>query len=185
MSTWPYLFKQVINNNFDKELYEKFKEDLFKTTCHNTSILHFAVIIGNIEIIEYILDNGVDINSQNVFEETPLHWCCKEGNLQIAKLLINNGANYNSLDFDGNSPLHWAAEYDQYEIVSYLLSLGVQVEEVNITEETPMELAIINSCSKTISILNAHITSSTSSKTIQMLTLSSFNSMVSCNPSFS
>ena len=171
MSSWPYLFKQVLRNNFEYQMFEKHQKDMYKTTCQNSTILHFAVLGDNIDLIQYIIDKGVDIDSRNNFEESPIHWCCKEGNLKILKLLIDNGADYNAKDFDGNTPLHWAVEYDQEEMVSYLLSLGVLYDEPNIKQKTPMELAILNSSLKSMSILNAHLTKSFISKDLKILDL--------------
>ena len=170
---WPNLFKAVMSDDFDRKLCDKYLKDLYKTTKHHTSVLHFAIIGGNIETIQYLIDNNADLNARNIYGETPLHWCCKEGTIEVAKLLIHHGANYTRADFDGNTPLHWAVEYNQHEIVSYLLSKGVSCNEANTDLQTPMEIAVLNSSAECVTILNSYITKSLSPRNGKILPVQS------------
>ena len=156
MTTWPNLFKLVIRGEFDKYLYDMYLFDAHKTTSRYSSILHFAVLGGNIETIQYLIENNVNVNSRNMNGETPLHWCCKEGNIEIAKLLIHHGANYTLTDFDRNSPLHWAVEYNNHEIVSYLLSKEVPLNGTNTNLLTPLKLAKLNYSKESMVLLKKY-----------------------------
>ena len=169
--SWPQLFKTVVSGKYDKTLLKEYIHDLYKKTSLYSSVLHFGVLGGNIKTMKYLIAHGADVDERNVYGETPLHWCCKEGNIEIAKLLIENGCDIKTKDCDGNTPLHWAAEYNQHEIVSYLLSLNAPTEKKNSEGHTPMELAILSECSETVSILNLHITKSSSSKATTFLSL--------------
>ena len=152
MSEWPNLFKYVITGAFDKDVIDRYLQDIRKQTSCDSSILHFAVIGGNLKTIKYLIDNGADVNAVNDFGETPLHWCCKEGNLEITRLLISCGADYTLLDNDENSVLHWVAEYDEKEMLLEFLKKNIQIQG-NIYNQTPLDVALLNNSYKSIEIL--------------------------------
>ena len=68
------------------------------------------------EIINILINHGIDINQTDRLGRTALHISCKNGNLTIVTLLLNNNANLNIKDSAGNTPLDNAIEYD-YEII--------------------------------------------------------------------
>ena len=51
------------------------------------SALHLASANGYKEIVEYLLDNGAEINQLNKSKNTPLHWAALLGQTDIVKLL--------------------------------------------------------------------------------------------------
>ena len=69
-----------------------------------------------------------DINSQDIFGNTPLGVVVTWGDLEAAKLLVENGADLNIHMEDGNTPLHEAIEMGEFEIARYLLSKGADAE---------------------------------------------------------
>jgi len=77
--------------------------------------IHHMAVIGNFNIVQYMIYNGIDVNLQYSFEKplispiysfsiknkiTPLHAASFGGYFNIVKLLVENGANLNSLDDD-------------------------------------------------------------------------------------
>merc|ERR1711862_608371 len=77
--SWPKLFAIAASGKQEESL-SKYDIDLYKKTSLLSSSLHFAVLGRNFKTISYIINSGVNINSRNLYGETPLHWCCKEGN---------------------------------------------------------------------------------------------------------
>ena len=155
---WSDLIHAAISGEFDKKEFDANHRELNRLTDQNASLLHFSIVGGNLDTIRYLLERNLNVNAKNLYGETPLHWCCKEGNVEIARLLLSYGAKDNARDYDGNSPLHWAAEYNQHEIVSELLSRGVPCNKVNKCNETPMQVAIINTSGECVSLLNKKLT---------------------------
>jgi ankyrin repeat protein len=82
-----------------EELYRLASVELninVKNGSFNQTILHYAVIHGNMEEIRIILDIGVDTNLQDRFGRTALHYIALYGtkqknDVEIAKLLIDRG----------------------------------------------------------------------------------------------
>ena len=64
-----------------------------------------------IELMELLIKNGADVNSQNKHKETPLHYLCWQNTnkemIEVIKFLIEKGADVNSQDKYGRTPLHY------------------------------------------------------------------------------
>jgi ankyrin repeat protein len=88
------IFDAIKNNDLKKVklLIEKDASLLnIKDEAENTP-LHKAAIVGNAEIIGFLLSKGADINAQNTQLNTPLHEAMQSRNEDIAILLIEKGA---------------------------------------------------------------------------------------------
>ena len=59
-------------------------------TCRSQkdSALHLAVQANNLDIIKLLLNEGVDVNSQNSLQVTPLMLCCQYNSHDIVHYLI-------------------------------------------------------------------------------------------------
>ena len=71
------------------------------------SALHLAVVVGNGEIVQILLDNGSDIDTKALDQPggTPLQWAAFFGIREMADLLIAKGADVNIKDNNGCSIL--------------------------------------------------------------------------------
>jgi ankyrin repeat protein len=66
----------------ESEEYEEIKENIRKHTCSESSEhmvhccssdnLHYASEHGNLEIAKFVLENGVEVDVRNKFDETPM-----------------------------------------------------------------------------------------------------------------
>ena len=81
--------------------------------------LHLAVVKGNKEIVQILLDNGaqIDIKAKNKDEATPLAWAAFFGQKDVVSLLIEAGAPINAIDANQYTPLDaagiaWRASQD-------------------------------------------------------------------------
>jgi len=54
--------------------------------------LHRAARTGDLDQIKSILNEGADINMQNIFGHTPLHGAAFNGKIDAVKMLIVSGA---------------------------------------------------------------------------------------------
>lgn len=60
------------------------------------------------QVVEFLLDNGADVNYGDASDRTPLMQCCYSGNKSKLELLIRNGANVNAKDNYGRSAVAYA-----------------------------------------------------------------------------
>ena len=63
---------------------------------------------------------NIDINSQDMYGNTPLHAACIKGNQEIVRFLLDNGGCPDIQEPSGNTPLHLAAWRNHVEVVRML-----------------------------------------------------------------
>ena len=68
------------------------------------TLLHKAAAKGHKKIVELLLANGADVNS-NAAGATPLQFAAILGNKDVVELLLANGANVDAKDSEGRTPL--------------------------------------------------------------------------------
>ena len=66
------------------------------------------LINNKIDIINYLLDRGADINLHEKFGNTALHWAAADINIKIVELLLNNGADKKAKNDKGERPFNYA-----------------------------------------------------------------------------
>ncbi|CAO3681533.1 unnamed protein product [Rhizopus stolonifer] len=104
------IFGYARENNL-KELSNtlELNKDLIDTRDESgLSVLHYAVDRGHLEMVEYLLDIGADINIKTEDEETPLHLACISEQLETANVLIKRGCEKESKDAEGKTPFEQA-----------------------------------------------------------------------------
>jgi ankyrin repeat protein len=73
-------------------------EDLNVTTDHDLTLLKIAVQVNNREIFEFLINKGVDIDSQDNYGTTALMFACGLGNEEFVRILLERGANTELVD---------------------------------------------------------------------------------------
>ncbi|KAK4455324.1 ankyrin repeat protein [Podospora aff. communis PSN243] len=118
---------------------------------HGESLLHYAAAGGTDDIVDFLLSNGMDVNSTNGNDWTPLlcalmptdnKW--PSGACRLARLLIERGADVKVVSDEGWSPLHalasqvlnldpprsleWEREEDIVPLARELIARGASLE---------------------------------------------------------
>jgi len=128
--------------------------------------LHRAAMVGNLEIVKYLVEHGANIHALGPMVNTPLHdaadpWTvngcgyndaklhkhiqpCRLGhnNLETIKYLVEAGANIHAVNDEGNTPLHLAAKHNM-EMTKYLLDMGSNKELKNRYGRNCEQVAIV------------------------------------------
>lgn len=84
--------------------------------------LHIASLNGNFEMIQYLVENGAEVNAERSgIYATPLCWA---DTFEIAKYLLDNGATMNDKE------LYFATRQDKVEVVNLLLTKGAKIDTI-------------------------------------------------------
>jgi ankyrin repeat protein len=76
------------------------------------------------EIVQALIQSGVDIEGRDDLERTPLHMALYKRRNDIAHQLISMGVFINPIDNFGNTPLYYAVLFSNEEMISVLYALG-------------------------------------------------------------
>lgn len=91
------------------------------TDINGDTALHWAAYKGHAEIIQILINSGVDLQKTDNFGSTPLHLSCLSGNLICVRLLCQKqNLDLQPKDKNEKTPLMLAQSHRHYEIVKLL-----------------------------------------------------------------
>ncbi|XP_048251522.1 serine/threonine-protein phosphatase 6 regulatory ankyrin repeat subunit A-like [Haliotis rufescens] len=118
--------------------------DLSVKDDKQSSILHFACIGGNVDIVESIVaQNKVDFNGRNRSQETPVMLAALTGHKAVFDLLVSKGCDLTVKDLCGDNILHKACDGGNVEVVEYIVSHNiVDINSTGDDRRTPVMYAV-------------------------------------------
>lgn len=108
------------------------------------TLLIYATIFEQTEVIEYLLNNQVNVNAQDDSGKTALHYASEKGFQDIILLLVSDeNINVNIQDRNGNTPLHLSSGRAHEHCVKALIysSPTLKMDIENNSSESPLHLA--------------------------------------------
>ncbi len=105
----PVLLNESMYNAIQKKDYDTFLQqvqlgaDINSKVLDNFTTLQFASKYGNTKIINYLIENGVEINETTIHGNA-LHFACESNNYEIAKILIDKNIDINLINSFGLTP---------------------------------------------------------------------------------
>lgn len=111
-------------------------------TIQKYSPFLLAAWFGHLDIVEYLFENGADINLVDAYECTALHRACQSCNNDIVEFLLDNGANPNLPNKDG-PPLHIACTVGDFETLKQLVAHDADIHAM-FKGKSVLHLAVIN-----------------------------------------
>ena len=103
--------------------------------------MHMAAWQGHLNIVQFLIDLGADINTMGPANQSPLLYAAYEGRTEIVEILLQQGAEFNYQDRNGRTPLHYAARQNHPDVVRYLLSQGADLNIKENQGETELHFA--------------------------------------------
>lgn len=107
-----------------------------------SSSLHWACMClektydNSYQIIQLLLERGLDCNERDPSGLTPFHAALQHGNLRIAQLLLSYGADVQAVNIYGMTALHYAARnYENVDVLAFILDLGFDIEQGDCLED--------------------------------------------------
>jgi ankyrin repeat protein len=84
--------------------------------------LHYACSTGKLNVAEFLISNGAQVNALSPGETTPLMMAVSSGNDLLIKLLLDNGADIRMRNQEGFSAIDVAELFNKTEIRDGLIS---------------------------------------------------------------
>ncbi len=106
--------------------------------------LCYEVKKGDVESIRALLDQGVDVNSRNFCQETPLIVASCRGDAAIIAFLLDRNAHVESANDDGETPLIIASRLGYLKIVKLLVSKKASIHHIDHDGESSLFTAAIH-----------------------------------------
>ncbi|KAM3185387.1 hypothetical protein ACTXT7_006469 [Hymenolepis weldensis] len=110
--------------------------------------LHLAVNSGNIEMIDFCLENGSDLTALQYNDCSVVHYAARRGELTVLSCLLNwnDGEEtvklLSGVNRSGHTPLHLAVMYNHADLTAYLIKRCSPMEIQDSNGWTPLLLAI-------------------------------------------
>jgi serine/threonine-protein phosphatase 6 regulatory ankyrin repeat subunit B len=125
--------KELIGNNHDL---------LSSRDERGITPLYYAAMNGQRDVVDFLIQNGCDINESLKNGMTPLCTAAFK-HYDIVSLLIEKGADVNHKTYSGDTALHFAVLNGNYEITKILLDNGANVNDADNEGNTPLFKAVM------------------------------------------
>lgn len=106
---FPDTVKLLILSGFDPNM----QSDSYM----KNSFLHLAALLGDEEIVKFLLDNKANIEIKNLFKDRPLHYAVKSDNYNIVKLFLDHGVKPNPRNVQDQTPLNFVKNFKILELL--------------------------------------------------------------------
>ena len=100
--------------------------DPFAKGIHGHNALHYATQGGHIDVVVQLIQIGLDVNSRDAEDGTPLHGAALKGFMPIVAYLVDvAGADIGAITKQGVTMLHRACDGGNVEVLEYLCDRGL------------------------------------------------------------
>ena len=124
----------------------------------SNSPLHSAARFSDLEMVQVLLDYGIDVNVRNYHGSNPLAFATygQFKDPRLVRLLLDRGADPNVRRQFGTTPLHQASQNGTIEIVRLLVEHGARVEVQDDKGRTPLDVALAEKHDEIVKLLLEH-----------------------------
>ena len=85
------------------------------------SLLHVAARYNQYEMVQKLLDKGLDVNAKNKLGSNPLHLACFTGSIAMVNDLLEKGSDYSVVNSRGKTPISYVSYGKNPEVFKLFL----------------------------------------------------------------
>lgn len=134
------------------EQVEHMLTELYYDEKIKVAALSAAAMMGNDQVVEYLLNKGVNLNGQDENGMTALHFAANDGHSSSCSLLLARGANINIQTNDGATALFLAARGGFLPVCRLLLENNADFK-LSCKQSSPLDIAKSKKLNAVISLL--------------------------------
>ncbi len=135
-------------------------KDIRQGTDQAAHLFYFAAAQGRLDVMDYLLQRGIEVDGLSLLQWTPLIAACLSGQTEAVRFLIERGANVN-MSLGGNTPLLAALGYPRgsharaanAEIVELLIQAGAEVNRPYLLRLTALSEAVQSNQKEVVHLL--------------------------------
>ncbi|CAI5446663.1 unnamed protein product [Caenorhabditis angaria] len=131
-----------------RRIYQEDREILNSQDADGYTALHRASYNNNLQVVEYLLSVGADVEARTKDQWTPLLSAANWGNYEVIGKLLSHGVDVNATSNGHLTALHLAVQSQNenpenvFHSVRYLLQApGIDAGVVNGSGDTPLKMA--------------------------------------------
>ena len=91
----------------------------------NWKIIHFICRYSSPTMIQYIIDNSIDLEPSTTYGWKPIHFICRYSTPEMIKYIIDKNVNLDVNTKSGLKPIHFICKYSTYDIIKYIKSKNI------------------------------------------------------------
>jgi len=108
---------------------------------HGYDLLIHAINNDNLEMINFLIDQGISFESLDSGAQSPLFYAMGKDKFNLVSTMLDNGWDINSLDKNGNNLLHLAAYKNNFSLIKQIANKGVSASKKNNKGKRPEDIA--------------------------------------------
>ena len=118
MSEWNPLLRALVTEPFCESELTLLVDYIHDLTDTGSTALHYAALRKDPRFVMFLLkQEGVEVDTINLFGETALHWAVKADREQVVIVLLASKASPLFTDSQGASPKDWASEEGHFHLL--------------------------------------------------------------------
>lgn len=115
-----------------------------KVESDDDTALDVAIKFASTDVVEFLINCGTDVNTQNQFYQTPLRLALENDRFDVAKMLIKKGSDINQRYEYGQTLLHLFIIAEDLDSVRFLIDFGIDVNVSSENGNTPIHYSAKN-----------------------------------------
>ena len=121
-----------------------------RTRAFGDTLLHRAAALGQVEMIKFLVSQGLGVNTQDLVGNTPLHTAVAPQSLEA---LLSLGARMELKNILGETAFLKAARLGKVKAARHLIKKGTNLQALDEKKRTALQLAIENSHPSMVAVL--------------------------------
>ena len=110
----------------------------------STPLMYAVLSNDNTDVVEYLLEQGADVNAVNSYGSTALFIAASKGKLEMARTLVMAGVDIHAVDHKHQNALMMASIFGKNDVVQYLLERGADINSEDVDGLSPLHFAAGN-----------------------------------------